>query len=62
MSAANALLLLSIANTAMETAQKANAVLSKAAAEGRDVSDAEVDKLVSENDALSDGLIKRLRG
>jgi hypothetical protein len=57
----NALLVLTIANAALDTAKNANALLSKAASENRDVSKAEVDALVAANDALSADLIKRLR-
>jgi hypothetical protein len=61
MNPANLLLVLSVANAAMDTAKNANALLSKATSEGRDVTDAEVDALVASNDALSADLIKRLR-
>jgi hypothetical protein len=61
MNPANLLLVLSVANAAIDTAKNANALLSKAASEGRDVTDAEVDELVASNDTLSADLIKRLR-
>lgn len=61
MSAANTLLVLSVINASLETAKNANALLSKAASEGRDVSDNEVASLVAANDYHSKELIDRLR-
>lgn len=61
MSGSNLLLVLTVANAALDAAKSANELLSKAASEGRDVTDAEVDALVTSNDSLSQDLIKRLR-
>jgi hypothetical protein len=49
MSATAAIALIDMALAAIEVATRANALLAKARAEGRDVTDAEVQALINEN-------------
>ena len=57
----NALLVVTTINATLKTVQELNNLLLKAQMEGRDISDEEVEALMSSNDLVSAELIKKLR-
>ena len=57
----NALLVVTTINATLKTVQELNNLLLKAQMEGRDISDEEVEALMSANDLVSAELIKKLR-